>query len=368
MGLDGRDYAREGFSSDRGGWSSSTGSAGIREWEVWKKLIAVNVIVFLLQIFFTRTAGPADFQRLNAEAGMSTISRFDEMDEFAETDDLESLEEFESRFIRDRMIGSKTSIVQEWCELDSKKVLSGQIWRPFTAGFLHNRFGVWHLLFNMLFLFWFGSRLEMRFGSAEFTAFYFASLLVSSLAYIGLDLYTQSLIPAIGASGAIWGVVALYAMLYPYEQIRIYFLFPVQIWLLALIYFIYDLHPVLLALSGENYFSGVGHAAHVGGAVFGFLYFKNGWRLMPLIDYIRGIQKPFANSQSRNYQSQNYPSNVRSDGPETIKLPGRFKRLHSEDEQRLDEILDKLSAQGQSSLTDEEQAFLEEASKKLKDA
>ena len=356
MGLENRDYARDGFNSDRGGWSSSNSQG---EWEAWKKIIAVNVAVFLLQIVLTRPATIDDFQSRGysennfATATAGIVQDFGDLQHHEDVYDASAIE-------NNLPFMPKISIVQDWCELDSSKVLSGQIWRLVTAGFCHDRSSIMHLLFNMLFLFWFGSRLEMRFGSAEFTAFYFASLVTASLAYMGLDLYTSKLVPAIGASGAVWGVVALYAMLYPYEKIYIYLLFPIQIRFLALIYFLFDLHPVLLSLSGEEVIAGVGHAAHIGGAIFGFLYWKCNWQLMPMIDRFRGSKR------SQNNRWRNASSNEKKRSAKIIPMHGPYKAFPSDEEQRMDDILAKISAEGKDSLTAEEEQFLIDASKRLK--
>ena len=150
---------------------------------------------------------------------------------------------------------------------------------------------------------------------------------------MALDLYTGELTPAIGASGAVWGLMALYALLYPYEQIYIYFLFPIQIRYLALIYFLFDLHPVLLALSGDRMMRGVGHAAHVGGAVFGFLYYRNHWRVMNWISRFLPVDAP--NSRRR-------PSRLQQVSEPTIPFPTTSKPEPKPWEAELDQVLDKI--------------------------
>ncbi len=329
MGYENRDYARNDF----GGWSGS-GSGSFRDWPVWKKIVAVNVAVFLLQIFFTRPGTLEDF-----------VSSDHEREQLELAIEEGYYEEFPA-----------VSLVQEWFKLDSTKVLHGQIWRLVTCGFCHARQDIFHILFNMLFLFWFGSRLEDRYGSREFAAFYFFALLASSFAYIALDLYTATMVPAIGASGAVWGVVALYALLYPHETIRIYFLFPVPIWLMAVIYFAYDIHPVLLSLSGETVRTGVAHAAHVGGAVFGFLYYRGDWQLMPWIDKLTGRRPEWANS-----------SGTKRGNARVVPMHGPYKTLDTPDEERMDAILEKISNQGRESLSEDEEQFLASASKRLRD-
>ena len=434
MGFENRDWLRD---RQQGGWNArrSGGSRGsFLDWEVWKKLIAINIGVFLLQIFFTRPATEEDLRRspyydpemyaydIVAYEDAYELARGQERQEELKTSGEQSSEKAakkttaaensdatdrqqenatadvplekpgdaavdqpkkehadeydDERYGFDRLTPQqramalsylpRISIVQEWLELDSQKVKEGQIWRLVTAGFCHDRMGIWHLLFNMLFLFWFGRRLESMYGAAEFTAFYFSSLLVSSFAYIALDLYTQTMIPAIGASGAVWGVTALYALHYPYERIYIYLLFPVEIRWLVLLYFIFDLHPILLALSGDRYFSGVAHAAHVGGAIFGFLYWKQNWRLMPIIDWFG------REYSSRTPRASGGKSGEGKGEPENLKIyseqsgPTSGEQIESGLTAKMDAILDKISREGHESLTDDELETLEESSRHIR--
>ena len=81
----------------------------------------------------------------------------------------------------------------------------------------------------------------------------------------------RSQLPAIGASGAIMAVMMLYVIFYPFEQFRLFWFLAVPLWALLGGYMLYDLHPVLLALAGDQMFSGVAHASHLGGLAFGFL-------------------------------------------------------------------------------------------------
>lgn len=277
-------------------------------------------------------------------------------DELDEEVDFEELK----RQINQTMNGyrPRVSVIQKWFELDAEKVKRGQIWRLVTCGFCHDRNLFWHILINMLFLFWFGKRLEMVFGYSEFLAFYFSALVVASLAYIALEIYTQSNVPAIGASGAVWGVAALYALMYPYERIYIYFLFPVEIRWLVLIYFLFDLLPILRTLGGEQVFSGVAHAAHVGGAIFGFAYWKQSWRLMPLIDR---VQRRFSNLFIRSTENER--------DARVFKMPSRdeMESASNVDQEELDQLLEKISRSGHSSLSDEELQRLEETSKRIRE-
>jgi len=322
MGLYNRDYYRELPSSD--GIFGGT--------PVVKYLILANIVVFLLQIFLVRPPRVPDL-----EAASKLTANQDQP--------------LTQRQIYELMRDTQpVSIVQEWFELDTSKVVeSGQVWRLLTSTFCHDRHSVFHILFNMLFLYWFGRTLEQMYGSREFLLFYLAGGVCASLAFVGLDLYTGSPVPAIGASGAVMAVLMLYTMHFPCETICVCWFFPLQMRWLMVLFVIWDLHPILLALSGDHLFTGVAHAAHLGGLAFGFLYAWYEWRLEPALERILWlrwratprIHRPPAHSTYRDSEP----------GP---------------DAQRLDQVLEKIYRSGQDSLTEEERNILRASSEQLK--
>ena len=144
-----------------------------------KKILFVTIIVFLAQMFFTRPATVADLQY--------------EIDQIQLEFEADELEEAGEHFDADFFVRSapQISTVQKWLELDTDKVLKkGQIWRLITSAFCHDRLGIWHIVFNMLFLFWFGQFVESTYGSKEFLCFYLVAAAVASFAFIGLELFT----------------------------------------------------------------------------------------------------------------------------------------------------------------------------------
>jgi membrane associated rhomboid family serine protease len=297
-----------------------------------KYLIAANIIVFLLQIFVTRQPGPEEF-RAYVEQHREWFRDIDpeELPEYLELPPI--------------------SIVQEWFQLETDKVLrQGQIWRLLTCAFCHDRHGIWHIVVNMLFLFWFGKTLEAMYGTREFVLFYLTAAIVASLAYVGLDCVTGESVPAIGASGAVMAVTMLYAIHYPRDTIYVFWVFPLEVRWLVAIYVVFDLHPVLLALAGDRQFTGVAHAAHLGGLAFGFLYWKfnlrleRGWQRLPF----RGLGALLTRR-----------SHLRVYAPPQEKP-------HDELDSRLDAILEKIHAQGSNSLTEEEREILVAASKRYR--
>lgn len=208
---------------------------------------------------------------------------------------------------------------------------------------------LWHILFNMLFLYWFGTRLEGMYGSREFLLFYLAAAICSSVAYLALAFYTGSTAPAIGASGAVMGVMMVYTIFYPHETILVFFVIPVPLWVLLGLYVLYDLHPVLLALAGDQLFTTVAHAGHLGGLLFGYLYWRLGLRLEAPLDWFRRRSgRPVRKAQPR---------------PEPAS-PAPARRDAFDD--RVDEVLRKISEQGKDSLTEEERDILVKASEKYR--
>ena len=320
MGIDSRDYARgDNYAKASGGWSFGSASTA----PVCKYLILANIALFLLQIFITR---PAKLEDFDLPPGV---------EKRLEQEDVDSLLE-----------GRRVSVIEEWLSLKTDKVIgSAQVWRLLTCAFLHDREILLHILFNMLFLFWFGRPLEGMYGSREFLLFYLVSALIASCAHIGLDLVTGSRASAIGASGAVMAVLMLYAIHYPRQKILIFLIIPVEIrWLVAL-YVLFDLHPVLLALAGDRDMSGVGHAAHLGGLAFGFLYWKFALRLERLMPK----RQPRPSPSARGWSIIDPPSPK----PEPDEL-----------DEKVDAILKKITEEGEASLTDAEREILNEAARR----
>lgn len=143
----------------------------------------------------------------------------------------------------------------------------------FTSMFLHG--GWMHLIGNMWSLWLFGDNVEDRLGHGRFLVFYLACGLTAGLAHVAL--HPHSMIPTIGASGAIAGVMGAYFILYPFARIVVVmpvFFYPIFFELPAVIYlffwFLSQLYSGALALSvGKDGFGGVAFWAHAGGFVAG---------------------------------------------------------------------------------------------------
>jgi membrane associated rhomboid family serine protease len=145
------------------------------------------------------------------------------------------------------------------------------IWQPLSYMFLHG--GLFHLLFNMLALWMFGVDLERLWGTRFFVRFYFVAgigaavtTLVMSLLPLG---FSEALYESVtvGASGAIYGLLVAFAMMYPHRPIYLYMLFPIPARIFVLIVGAISFLSSISETSG-----GVAHATHLGGLLAGYLY------------------------------------------------------------------------------------------------
>ena len=159
-------------------------------------------------------------------------------------------------------------------------VVRGWIWQPATYMFLHG--GLFHILFNMLALWMFGTELERTWGTTYFLKFYFvtgigAGLLTVAFSLLPFDVARQIYAAnVIGASGAIYGLLLAYGLYFPDRPILLLF-FPVPAKICVLILGLIALYS---SIAGAN---GVANATHLGGLLVGYIYLK-GRRIDPLAE------------------------------------------------------------------------------------
>jgi membrane associated rhomboid family serine protease len=218
-------------------------------------------------------------------------------------------------------------------------IKKGYIWQLGTYMFLHG--GLFHILFNMFALWMFGCEIERSWGSREFVKYYF-------LTGIGAGLFTfilsiNSYIPTIGASGAIFGILVAFAVMFPDRLIYLYFILPVKAKYLVAFFVVIE-----FLASFRHTSDGIGHFAHLGGMVIGYLYIKLDWR-MP--SFFRFSRYPY------------YLKNLRH-----RRKMRAFDRKREEEQrlmERVDQVLDKINVVGYDNLTKEEKKILEHASQHL---
>ena len=213
----------------------------------------------------------------------------------------------------------------------------GKIYQLVTYMFFHG--GFWHLAFNMLALWMFGSMMERTWGTRRFLKYYF---LTGIGAGISTFLFTiNSTIPTIGASGAIYGLLVAYAVTFPEHTIYLYFFIPIKAKYFAMIFaFIEFMASIAQPFHGDS----IGHIAHLGGMVIGFVYLKhhNIW-----IWFGKTLRKTLDRTQKRQrMKEEREKENIRQD---------------------IDQILDKINRVGYQNLTKKERKILDQGSAYLRD-
>lgn len=140
-------------------------------------------------------------------------------------------------------------------------------WQMVTSIFLHTAFD--HYLVNMMVLFFFGNELERRVGSKNFLKIFLLSGLAGNFAYLVYAYTTGNLFPALGASGAIFGVMGALAILAPEIRVLLFFIIPVDIRTAILLFAAWDI--IMLPYSLQT---GIAHIAHLAGLLVGLYYGK----------------------------------------------------------------------------------------------
>ena len=195
------------------------------------------------------------------------------------------------------------------------------VWQLITYQFIHQ--GFWHLLANMMGLYFLGPETERTLGTNRFFALYFLSGILGGLGWSLLSPYGS----CVGASGAIFGVLGAYAALYPNREL-ILFIFPfvpIKAWLFVLLIGTYEFMHTLAGPGGH-----VANAAHLSGGIVGYIYAT----IIGRPDLLHKMKEKFR---------------------------PREKPLVSRAE--IDRILDKAAQQGMHSLTSHERDLLKRAGK-----
>ncbi len=231
------------------------------------------------------------------------------------------------------------------------------LWQLLTYQFMHANF--MHLLFNMVFGLWmFGMEVENTWGSKKFLTFYLlcgVAAGISQLILAPIIEPSQTLGPTVGASGAVFGVLIAFGMMFPDRYIFIWFLLPIKAK-----YFVMILIALgVLSVGGTD---NVANLAHLGGALAGYLYMLYDIRGFKLRAKVRSMNVPgwFAPKATKEYTGYNDVVDAK-----VFDIKDAKKDDRGDLQKHIDEILDKISQSGYQSLTEEEKKILFEASKKL---
>jgi membrane associated rhomboid family serine protease len=236
--------------------------------------------------------------------------------------------------------------------LDAEKVLDGQVWRLLTYGFLHDPGSVMHILFNMLFLWWFGHELEELYGHWEFLTFYLVSVALGGIAFTLI--WKTGIMPAalcLGASGGVTAVMVLYAFHFPHQTILVMFILPVPIWALV----VFQVAQDTLIFVGR-FESGVAVTVHLAGAAFAALYHQTHMRLLNLWPGFR-LRAPRRNRPRLRVYREAEPET-----PQPVPVAPQGSEVDEQLEAKVDAVLEKVARSGQASLTEHEKQLLLRAS------
>ncbi len=229
-------------------------------------------------------------------------------------------------------------VLEELFALSPRQLRRGFVWQPVTYMFLHA--GLWHILFNLLLLWFFGREVEYFIGAKNFARLYFLGGLAGAALWLAFNFNTNELL--MGASAAVLACVIAFATLFPEREITLLLFFFIPVTLkakyLALIAVALDLVPIL-----SHEVTNVAHLAHLGGALLGYVYIKAlGYGPPPR--WLRWWQ-----SAKEALWPRRRP---------------RAERPLSREEfirEQIDPILDKISREGMQSLTRRERKILESA-------
>ncbi|MEE9249214.1 MAG: rhomboid family intramembrane serine protease [Dehalococcoidia bacterium] len=241
-------------------------------------LMAVSIVVFLYQIVLLDDLELTKFYNNYGVVAYELTGKGDISDMVQELKERGDRSVLEVEGVEGMLIrhAARRGLLGEVSLRDVRDVYEGgppTVWlTPFTSMFIHG--GWMHLIGNMLFLWVFGDNIEDRLGRIKYLFFYLISGLFAAAAQVAVDLGTG--IPAIGASGAIAGVLGAYFVLFPQSRIRtvVFFFFITVIslpaWLLIGIWILMQFFSGITSL-GSDFAVGVAYWAHIGGFVAGFL-------------------------------------------------------------------------------------------------
>ena len=302
----------------RGGGASSAFSTHWQEKSIVNRIIIINVVIFLLQ-FLTKGV-QTDYTRFSlgySDAGLTSYL---------------------------------------WLSVPTIK----EFWRFGTYMFVHSTTNILHIFINMWMLYLFGKPVEQRIGGYSFLKLYILSGVLGAICWLLFNL--NSNVPVIGASGAVFGVMAAAALLFPRMKLLLIFP-PIVMTVKTLVICLAILDIIMLYRAHSN----IAHLAHLGGLLGGYLFIKF---------FITSPSSKPSKKQNPSPTFQTIMEQVKNKFPPKSNYKPNLHVVDDvEDEiddeelisSRVDPILDKIGKHGMQSLTVKEKKILEKARNKLKD-
>jgi len=213
-------------------------------------------------------------------------------------------------------------------------------WQLLTCGFVHDPNQLGHIFWNMAVLFFLGRDIEEWYGTREFIRLYLVTLVFASLVWAISARLVDPNQPSsmFGASGAISGVVVLYALNFPKRIMLFMFVLPLPAWLMGALVIAFDVWGAMHR--GDN----VAYTAHLGGAAFAMAYFQLHWNIGRFFDSAGAWWKGRSRPPLKVFKGED------ESGPPVA-------------DEDVDRILEKIHREGENSLTRKERRVLENASR-----
>ncbi|PCI38542.1 MAG: rhomboid family intramembrane serine protease [Elusimicrobia bacterium] len=226
--------------------------------------------------------------------------------------------------------------------IPAKVIHERLIWQPITYMFLHAN--LFHILFNLFALWMFGMPVESQWGPRQFLKYYMICGVGAGI--VNVFLTPDSLSPIIGASGAIYGLLVAFAMLYPDAVVYLYFFFPIKAKHMAILFGLVEFFAGTSSSSPT-----VARFAHLAGMVIGYVYIKWWWTIkLKTVGFIKSmVSRPSDNDDS------SFPR---------VAEPVPAAKKVSDEAVEVDRILDKILEKGEESLTDKERDVLRRQAKR----
>jgi membrane associated rhomboid family serine protease len=218
-----------------------------------------------------------------------------------------------------------------------------RVWELVSYGFAHDPENIFHVLLNMFVLWMFGIEVEGLYGKRQFLGAYLTAVIVAGLGWLVFEnmVHPSRQSVLLGASGAVTSIVVLFCCHFPMRPIYLFGILPLPAWILGVLYVLQDIWGMQQSMRGAG--PQIAYAAHVAGALYGFLYFRTRWSLDRLVPRRFSLSMPRRRPKFTIHREEPPEENM---------------------SQRVDEILEKISREGEASLSDDERRILQDASRR----
>ena len=268
---------------------------------------------------------------------------------------------FAVQFVTSMRMPGMGDFTELFCMNPAKVFYNGEVWRLITAAFLHG--GPYHIIWNMLALWFFGPDVEELYGPREFLALYLVGGIIGNLAW-GLttlasvrnpDLLVH--ITALGASGAVTTVLMIATCHHPNRTVLYNFFIPMPMWVMMLLCVGVDAMYFMQGLQLGRQVTNIAVSAHLGGAAWGAAYYYFQFRLT-------GWWTGWSSRRPRRTALKVYrpAKGSADDEPFAPHVRQPVSPAQEQLEAKLDAVLAKLNKEGKEKLSDEELAILQQAS------